>query len=361
MTTLSLPRRAVVTGGAGFVGGALVRHLLDAGFERVVSYDALTYAANPLATHGTWPADPRHTLVVGDVRDSDRLLETLHAVQPTVVFHLAAESHVDRSIDAPRRFVETNVLGTEGMLTACRSYWSDAPTMLREGFRVVHCSTDEVFGAAGPGEWFTERSPYAPNSPYSASKAAADHLARAWHHTYGLPVVVSNCGNNYGPFQFPEKLIPHMLVRALRGDTLPVYGDGAQERDWIHVTDHAAALLRLAESGTPGSTYLVGARAVRRNLEVVTALCDTLDRLAPRPDGVPHATAIRFVTDRPGHDTRYALDPTRFERELGWRPRVSFADGLADTVAWYLEHRAWWQSILDGAYRAERLGLGAVS
>lgn len=353
-------RRAVVTGGAGFVGGALIRHLLEAGFERVVSYDALTYAANPLATDGAWPADDRHTLVVGDVGDEVRLLETLRAVQPTVVFHLAAESHVDRSIDAPRRFVETNVLGTEGVLTACRRFWSEARAEERTRFRLVHCSTDEVYGTAGPNDWFTERSPYAPSSPYSASKAAADHLARAWHHTYGLPVVLSNCGNNYGPFQFPEKLIPHMLVRALRGDTLPVYGNGSQERDWIHVSDHAAALLRLAEAGTPGETYLVGARAVRRNLEVVTGLCDALDRLAPRSDGTPHASAIRFVTDRPGHDTRYALDPSRLERELGWSPRVPFADGLADTVAWYLEHRAWWQSILDGAYRAERIGLGAM-
>jgi dTDP-glucose 4,6-dehydratase len=353
--------RAVVTGGAGFVGGALVRQLLEVGFERVVSVDALTYAANPLATGGRWPDDDRHALVVGDVCDSERLFETLCDEQPTVVFHLAAESHVDRSIDAPRRFVETNVLGTEGVLTACLRYWRDARTELSDRFRLVHCSTDEVYGSAQPSEWFTEQTPYRPSSPYSASKAAADHLARAWHHTYGLPVVVSNCGNNYGPFQFPEKLMPHMLVRALRGDTLPVYGNGGQQRDWIHVTDHAAALRRLAEAGTPGSTYLVGARTVRSNLEVVTALCDALDRLAPRPDGAPHASAIRFVTDRPGHDTRYALDPTRLERELGWRAQVEFTAGLADTVAWYLEHRAWWQSILDGSYRAERLGLGAVA
>ena len=354
-------RRAVVTGGAGFVGGALVRHLLADGFERVVSYDVLSYAANPLAVRGGWPSDPRHALVIGDVCDGERLLATLRAEQPTVVFHLAAESHVDRSIDAPRRFVETNVLGTEGVLTACRTYWRELPARDEARFRVVHCSTDEVYGSAAPGEWFTEHSPYAPSSPYSASKAAADHLARAWRHTYGLPVVLSNCGNNYGPYQFPEKLIPHMLVRALRGDTLPVYGNGAQERDWIHVSDHAAALHRLAESGVPGGTYLVGARSVRTNLDVVTTLCRTLDALAPRADGTPHTAAIRFVTDRPGHDTRYALDPSRLERELDWRPAVPFDSGLADTVRWYLDHRDWWQGILDHSYRADRLGLGATT
>ncbi len=352
------PCVALVTGGAGFIGGALVRALLAEQYDRVVSFDKLTYAANPLAREG-WPHDTRHELVVGDICDSDMVAHTLATHQPTVVFHLAAETHVDRSIDSARPFIETNVVGTQVLLDACTRYWRGRPEPHAHTFRFVHCSTDEVFGCAAPDEFFTEATPYAPSSPYAASKAASDHLVRAWHATYGLPTLISNCGNNYGPWQFPEKLVPHLMVRALRGDSLPIYGNGLQQRDWIFVEDHANALCRIAAAGAVGRTYVVGAREVRSNRSVVDSLCVALDRLSPRADGQSHASAIAFVTDRPGHDTRYALDPSRIERELGWAPRTSMEHGLEQTVRWYLEHASWWQSILGGAYDASRLGLGA--
>lgn len=351
-------RVAMVTGGAGFIGGALVRALLADGYARVVSFDKLTYAANPLARDG-WPHDARHTLVIGDICDAASVARALREHQPTVLFHLAAETHVDRSIDSARPFIDTNVVGTQVLLDACTSYWRELPQQEQTHFRFLHCSTDEVFGCAAPDEFFTEATPYAPSSPYAASKAASDHLVRAWQTTYGLPCIISNCGNNYGPWQFPEKLIPHLMVRALRGDSLPVYGNGLQQRDWIFVEDHANALCRIAAHGAVGRTYVVGAREVRSNRSVVDSLCAALDRLSPRADGLPHASAITFVTDRPGHDTRYALDPSRIERELGWTPNTPMARGLEQTVQWYLDNASWWQSILSGAYDASRLGLGA--
>ncbi len=358
---ITTQRVALVTGGAGFIGGALVRALLAEQYDRVVTFDKLTYAANPLARSG-WPHDPRHELVIADICNAAAVSRAIATHQPTVVFHLAAETHVDRSIDAARPFVETNVVGTQVLLDACTSYWRELPEPARSAFRFVHCSTDEVFGCAGPDELFSETTPYAPSSPYAASKAASDHLVRAWHATYGLPTLISNCGNNYGPWQFPEKLIPHMIVRALRGDSLPVYGNGLQQRDWIFVDDHASALCRIASHGAVGRTYLVGARDVHTNRTVVDALCVTLDQFAPRADGLLHASAIAFVTDRPGHDTRYALDPSRIEHELNWSPLTSMAHGGLDaTVQWYLEHASWWRAILDGAYDASRLGLGTRS
>ena len=342
----------LVTGGAGFIGSALVRALVgDA--ERVVTVDKLTYAGN-LANLADVAEDLRHVFVRADICDHATLHRLFAEHRPRTVYHLAAESHVDRSIDAPLAFVETNMLGTAALLETALGYWRDLPEAERSAFRFLHVSTDEVYGALGAMGRFSEGSPYRPNSPYSASKAGADHLARAWHHTYGLPVLLSNCSNNYGPYQFPEKLIPLVVQNALAGKPLPVYGQGLNVRDWLHVDDHVTALRRVVAAGKLGETYLIGARAERRNIEVVRAICGLLD--TRHPAGAPHDRLITFVTDRPGHDARYAIDPGKLERETGWRPRHDFERGLAATVDWYIAHQDWCR-LSSAAYRQERLGL----
>jgi dTDP-glucose 4,6-dehydratase len=355
----------LVTGGAGFIGSAVVRQLLAGSGALVVTLDCLSYAANragldELAGH------PRHIFEQADIRDAPALAAVFARHRPDAVMHLAAETHVDRSIDGPEAFVDTNVLGTCRLLEAARAHWVRLPAGERAAFRFHHVSTDEVFGSLGAGGAFHEATPYAPNSPYSASKAGADHLVRAWHATYGLPVVISNCSNNYGPRQFPEKLIPLTIIKALSGQPLPVYGRGENVRDWLHVEDHARALHLVLERGGVGESYMIGGRAERSNIAVVRSLCRILDDR--RPAGAPHERLISFVTDRPGHDHRYAVDCAKIERELGWRPCASFEDGLARTVAWYLDNQAWWRGILDGGYggggyrgggyRGERLGRG---
>jgi dTDP-glucose 4,6-dehydratase len=345
----------LVTGGAGFIGANLVHYLLETRPEaRVVVYDKLTYAGNldnlePAATSS------RFELVKGDVCDRDLVRGTLRRVRPDIVFNLAAESHVDRSIDGPGIFMQTNVIGTfellDAVLTLSREAKDAAPT------RFLHVSTDEVFGSLGPTGLFTEESQYRPNSPYSASKAGADHVARAYFHTYGLPVVTTNCSNNYGPYQFPEKLIPLVTLNAVEGKPLPVYGNGQNIRDWLWVQDHCVALLVAAERGRPGETYNVGGRSERTNLEVVETICAVLDEIRPKPR--KHREQITFVKDRPGHDLRYAIDATKIERELGFAPTMTFEAGIRRTVEWYLEHRGWCDRIATGNYRGERLGLSA--
>jgi len=348
--------RAIVTGGAGFIGSALVRSLVSRGDHDIVTIDKLSYAGNleslePVRTRAN------HRFVRADITDAVAMREVFTECRPDVVYHLAAESHVDRSIDAPEAFVETNVTGTFVLLAEALHHYRTLSGASRDRFRFLHVSTDEVFGSLGPDGAFTEDTPYDPSSPYSASKAASDHLARAWYRTYGLPVLVSNCSNNYGPYQFPEKLIPHMIVRALAGESLPVYGSGANVRDWLHVEDHVRALCAIAETGRPGETYLISGRNERRNLDVVRALCTAMDAVRPLPDGRSYTSLITFVTDRPGHDFRYAIDASKLEREIGWSPQVPFADGLLATVRWYLENEKWWGRILSGAYRVDRLGL----
>lgn len=342
----------LVTGGAGFIGSALVRHLVRDPRTRVVNVDALTYAGN-LASLADAATAPNHVFEQADIRDRAVIDAIFAKHQPDAVLHLAAESHVDRSIDDASAFISTNVGGTHNLLAAARAHFERLGGAQREAFRFVHVSTDEVFGSLGPTGSFDETTPYDPRSPYSASKAASDHLARAWFHTYGLPVIVTNCSNNYGPYQFPEKLIPLMILRGMRGDEMPVYGTGANVRDWLHVTDHVHGLLSVLERGRPGQTYAFGGRSERTNLEVVQAICRVLDEERP---GTAHAENIRFVNERPGHDQRYAIDPTKAERELGWQPKVPFEEGLQDTVRWYLQNEAWWAAILDGSYRLERLG-----
>jgi dTDP-glucose 4,6-dehydratase len=346
--------RVLVTGGAGFIGSALVLHLVrDLGHD-VLTVDALTYAANP-ASLDALAGDGRHRLVEADICDAPRMRVLMSDFRPDAVMHLAAESHVDRSITGPGAFVRTNVVGTQVLLDAARAYWDGLPAAGKDAFRFLHVSTDEVFGSLGPDGLFCEETRYDPRSPYSASKAASDHLVRAWGETYGLPILVSNCSNNYGPRQFPEKLIPLVILNAIEGRELPVYGDGMNIRDWLHVEDHVRALTTIVERGKPGATYCVGGRAERPNIAVVRGICAALDRL--RPDHAPHDRLIRFVADRPGHDRRYAIDCSKLETELGWSQRYGFEDGLAATVAWYLDNAAWWQPIRSGRYRGERLGL----
>lgn len=342
-----------VTGGAGFIGSALVRHLISATTYRVVVLDAFTYAGNPDNLQEVFGSD-RLEVVRADVRDQDRILDLLRAHKPAGVFHLAAESHVDRSIDGPRAFIETNVVGTYALLEALRVYLAEGGTPT--SFRLVHVSTDEVFGSLGADGLFTEATRYDPSSPYSATKAASDHLVRAWSRTFGLPAVVTNCSNNYGPCQFPEKLIPHMILSAIEGRELPVYGDGSNVRDWLHVEDHVRALVAAYERGRNGATYLIGGNAERTNLKVVEEICGILDRLRPRADGLSYRLQVRFVADRPGHDPRYAIDASRTRDELGWMPSYTFEAGLEQTVRWYLDNEAWWSRIRSGAYRGERLG-----
>jgi dTDP-glucose 4,6-dehydratase len=348
----------LVTGGAGFIGGSFVRHVIASAAARVINLDKLTYAGN-LDSLATVMDDPLHVFQQGDIADSDLVSSLFRRYKPGAVVNFAAESHVDRSIDGPRAFVETNVVGTFELLLATRSYWSDLSKERRQSFRFLHVSTDEVYGALGAAGAFTETTRYAPNSPYSASKAASDHFVRAFHHTYGLPVLTTNCTNNYGPFQFPEKLIPLMILNAVEGKKLPVYGDGLNVRDWLHVEDHCRALWAVLQKGRPGEVYNIGGDCQRTNLHVVEAICAAVD--AARP-GLPHApctSLITFVQDRPGHDRRYAMDITKIRNELGWSPNSDFDAGLSSTVRWYLDNLEWVGRITSGKYRWERLGLGS--
>lgn len=349
--------KILVTGGAGFIGSALIRHLIGQTDHAVVNVDKLTYAGNPESLAAV-AGSPRYAFERVDICDGTGLERVFRLHHPDAVMHLAAESHVDRSIDAPGAFLETNLVGTGQLLQVARAYRDSLGATQAETFRFLHVSTDEVYGdLADTGGFFVESTPYAPSSPYAATKAGSDHLVRAWGRTYGLPILITNCSNNYGPCQFPEKLIPHMILNALAGKALPVYGDGHQVRDWLYVDDHARALCRVLEAGVPGSTYNVGGHNEQRNIEVVRMICALLEELAPRrADQRPYADLVEFVRDRPGHDTRYAIDATKIERELGWRPQETFASGLARTVRWYLDNRSWWQRVLDGSYRLERLG-----
>jgi len=348
--------RVFVTGGAGFIGSALVRHLIRNSPHEVLNLDKLTYAG-VLESLDEVADDPRYRFVQGDIRDGALVRRLLGEFQPDVVAHLAAESHVDRSIDGPADFIDTNIVGTFSMVEQALDYWRGLDARRKDAFRFHHISTDEVFGSLGPEGYFTETTPYDPRSPYSASKAASDHLVRAWGHTFGLPVLVTNCSNNYGPYHFPEKLIPLVIIRALGGQELPVYGDGSNVRDWLFVEDHARALAAVFEQGRPGETYNVGGNSERTNIEVVRAICEALDRRQPRSDGTSYAEQIRFVPDRPGHDQRYAIDAGKIRTELGWEPQVTFEEGIARTVDWYLERRDWWEPILARRYDTGRLGL----
>jgi len=341
----------LVTGGAGFIGANFVLEWLARSDEPIVNLDKLTYAGNP-ETLACLRGDPRHVLVQGDIGDADLVGRLLAEHAPRAVLNFAAESHVDRSIHGPAPFMQTNVLGTFQLLECARAYHDALPQPRRAGFRFLHVSTDEVYGALGPGDpAFQETTRYDPRSPYSASKAASDHLARAWHHTYGLPVLITNCSNNYGPYHFPEKLIPLVILNALAGRPLPVYGDGRQVRDWLYVKDHCSAIRRVLEAGRVGQTYNVGGGNERTNLDVVRTLCALLDELRPRPDGLSYAQQITFVPDRPGHDRRYAVDAGKLERELGWRPAETFESGIRKTVQWYLDHPDWVRGVASGAYR----------
>ena len=346
-----------VTGGAGFIGGNFVLDAVASGL-RVVNLDALTYAGNR-DTLAALDGDDRHLFVQGDIGDRDLVASLLARHRPTAIVNFAAESHVDRSIDGPAAFVQTNVVGTLGLLEAARDYWKALEGDARDSFRFLHVSTDEVYGSLGETGRFSETTPYAPNSPYSASKAASDHLVRAFHHTYGLPVLTTNCSNNYGPYQFPEKLVPLIIQKALAGEPLPVYGDGRNVRDWLFVKDHCSAIRRVLDAGRVGETYNVGGDAERENLHVVKTICALLDERRPRADGAKRESQITFVRDRPGHDRRYAIDATKIQSELGWAPAVSFEQGIAATVDWYLANTAWVERVLDGSYRLERIGTEA--
>lgn len=345
--------KILITGGAGFIGSAVVRRAVAEGLE-VVNLDALKYSAN-LDNVAEVAASPLYTFEQADICDEDAVRAVFAKHQPDAVMHLAAESHNDRAIEDPLSFVRTNVMGTANLLDAARGYWSGLPDGRKAAFRFHHVSTDEVFGALGETGSFTEETAYDPNSPYSASKAGSDHLARAWHRTFGLPVVLTNCSNNYGPFQFPEKLIPTVISRAMEGKEIPVYGQGLQVRDWLHVDDHAEALLLVIQKGRLGETYCIGGDATVRNIEIVKTLCAHLDKYAPA--NTPHAERIAFVADRPGHDFRYSIDASKLRDELGWSPRIVLTDGLEDTVRWYVENRAWWDGIRARGFHSERMGL----
>lgn len=344
----------LVTGGAGFIGGNFVLDAVRRGI-RVINLDALTYAGN-LDTLRPIESDPRHVFVHGDIGDAGLVEQLLAEHRPDAVVNFAAESHVDRSIDGPGAFVQTNVVGTLSLLEKTRDYWKSLDAEARDRFRFLHVSTDEVYGSLGDEGKFTEETPFAPNSPYSASKAASDHLVRAFHHTYGLPVLTTNCSNNYGPYQFPEKLIPLVIAKALAGEPLPVYGDGLNVRDWLYVADHCAAIVRVLEDGRVGETYNVGGDAEQQNINVVRTICALLDERLPLADGTARQSLITYVKDRPGHDRRYAIDASKLQRELGWAPTVTFEQGMARTVDWYLQNQPWVQRVLDGSYRLERIG-----
>lgn len=353
--------RILVTGGAGFIGSALIRHLIQESQDQVLNFDKLTYAGN-LESLAPIADSPRYQFVQGDILDPKAVNRCLEDFQPDAIMHLAAESHVDRSIDGPAAFIQTNIVGTYQLLESTRQYWLGLDEERRRAFRFHHISTDEVFGDLQNSEdLFREDTPYAPSSPYSASKAASDHLVRAWQRTYGLPVLLSNCSNNYGPYQFPEKLIPLVILNALEGKPLPIYGNGQQIRDWLYVEDHARALTTILRHAEPGSSYNVGGHNEKTNLEVVHSLCALLDELAPtKPAGIQQfAELICFVKDRPGHDLRYAIDASKIQRELGWRPQASFDTGLRKTVQWYLANLDWCRRIQDGSYQGERLGVQA--
>jgi len=348
-------KTVVVTGGSGFIGSALVRHLIEHTNWRVVNLDKLTYAACQASLESI-EEHPRYHFVQGDVADASDVQAVFDGFKPDVIMHLAAESHVDRSIEGPGEFVRTNVHGTYVLLQAALSHWKAMEGERKDGFRFLHVSTDEVYGSLEETGRFTESSQYQPSSPYSASKASADHLVQAWHKTYGLPAVITNCSNNYGPYQFPEKLIPLMILKALSGESLPVYGTGLQVRDWLHVEDHAKALFLAATEGEPGRVYLVGGDSERTNLEVVNGICEAMDIRFPDSPNVPHSQLITHVADRPGHDHRYAIDASRIKAELGWKAEHDFASGMAQTIEWYLSNEGWW-SELQERYRQQRLGL----
>jgi len=352
-------KRILVTGGAGFIGSAVVRHIIDATQDSVMVVDKLTYAGN-LESLAVIADNERYSFEQVDICDRAALDRVLAQYQPDVIMHLAAESHVDRSIDGPAAFIETNVVGTYTLLEAARHYWHPLDAERKQNFRFHHISTDEVYGDLhGTDDLFTETTPYSPSSPYSASKASSDHLVRAWLRTYGLPTIVTNCSNNYGPYHFPEKLIPLVILNAVAGKPLPVYGDGAQVRDWLYVEDHARALYQVVTEGVVGETYNIGGHNERKNIEVVHTICDLLEELAPnKPQGIEkYRDLITYVKDRPGHDMRYAIDAGKIDRELGWRPQETFESGIRKTVSWYLHNETWWRRVQDGSYAGERLGL----
>ncbi|MEQ8396370.1 dTDP-glucose 4,6-dehydratase [Thalassobaculum sp.] len=349
------PKTILVTGGAGFIGSAVVRLLIAETDVSVVNLDAMTYAASGTALASV-EGSPRYVFEQADIRDADALADVFARRRPDAVMHLAAESHVDRSIDGPEDFIMTNVVGTFRLLQAARAHWETLGGAAKADFRFHHISTDEVFGSLGDDGYFTEETAYDPRSPYSASKASSDHLVRAWGETYGLPILLSNCSNNYGPYHFPEKLIPLMILKGLRGDPLPVYGDGSNVRDWLYVEDHARALWTVLSKGVPGESYNVGGHNEKTNLDVVHTICDLLDTHSPRGDGVSRRSQISFVTDRPGHDFRYAIDPGKIDRELGWTPRETFESGIEKTVRWYLDNAAWWQPIVQRQDALSRVG-----
>ncbi len=354
----------LVTGGAGFIGSAVVRHIIKNTDNTAINVDKLTYAGNLNSVAGVTDSS-RYVFEQADICSAEAVAALFAKHQPDAVMHLAAESHVDRSIDGPAAFIETNIIGTYTLLEAARNYWKTLPEARKQAFRFHHISTDEVYGDLhGTDDLFTETTPYAPSSPYSASKASSDHLVRAWQRTYGLPVIVTNCSNNYGPYHFPEKLIPLMILNALAGKPLPVYGKGNQIRDWLYVDDHARALYKVVTEGKVGETYNIGGHNEKQNIEVVHAICELMDELAPMhergyPLNTKHSSLITHVTDRPGHDLRYAIDASKIERELGWKPEETFETGLRKTVEWYLSNKDWWQAVLDGSYQMERLGQGA--
>lgn len=352
--------KIIVTGGAGFIGSAVARHLIDDTNHEVVIIDALTYAGNKSSLVSVSGSE-RYHFIQADICDEEAMAKVFSEQQPEAVMHLAAESHVDRSIDGPKQFIETNVIGTFNLLHTARHYYENLDGAKKEAFLFHHISTDEVYGdlPADPEVLFTETTPYEPSSPYSASKAASDHLVRAWGRTYGLPTVVTNCSNNYGPYHFPEKLVPHIILNALSGKDLPVYGDGSQIRDWLYVEDHARALVTVLEKGSIGETYNIGGHNEKKNLDVVHTICDLLEELAEeqKPASIEnYRDLITFVKDRPGHDLRYAIDASKIEKDLGWTPAETFESGMRKTVQWYLGHQGWWQAVLDGSYQLKRLG-----
>jgi dTDP-glucose 4,6-dehydratase len=350
--------RIIVTGGAGFIGSALIRQLLAETDFDILNIDKLTYAGN-LESLPDAVQNDHYQFLQADICDAEAMNKAFEDFKPTAVMHLAAESHVDRSIDGPGEFIQTNVVGTYTLLEASRKYWSSLADEDKKSFRFHHISTDEVYGTLGETGFFTEETAYQPNSPYSASKAGSDHLVRAWLHTYGMPTLITNCSNNYGPYQFPEKLIPLMINNALEGKALPIYGKGDNIRDWLFVDDHARALRVVLETGTVGEVYNIGGFNEHTNLDVVHTLCEILDELLPESEYVPHKNLIEFVTDRPGHDQRYAIDATKIEKELGWTPDETFKTGIRKTVEWYLTNRKWCENVLDGSYQKQRLGLAS--